>query len=277
MLENWRYVYSSFDPVAFKLFGLSVHWYGLMYVSALLGVYMFARYLAKKDGYPFSKEDVDAYFFWAEIGVILGARLGYVLFYDPHALWYITHPWQIFNPFMNGEFVGIRGFSYHGGLVGFLLASYLWCKKNGKSFWLLMDLTAVSAGLGYTFGRIGNFLNQELVGRVTDSPLAILVGNELRHPSQLYEAFFEGVVVFAILYSVRLKKTFDGQLAMLYGVLYGLFRAFCEFFREPDPQIGYLVGSWLTMGMLLSFVTAIIAAVMYEYIRRKAVDARGAK
>jgi phosphatidylglycerol:prolipoprotein diacylglycerol transferase len=132
-----------------------------------------------------------------------------------------------------------------------------------------MDLTAVSAGVGYTFGRIGNFLNQELVGRPTDSPLGIWVGATLRHPSQLYEAFFEGVVIFAILYSIRLKKTFDGQLAMIYGILYGLLRAFCEFFREPDPQIGYLLGSWLTMGMLLSFMTAVVSAVGYVYIRSK--------
>jgi len=267
MIEIWQHIYSSFDPVAFRLFGLSVHWYGLMYVLALLSVYVFARYLAEKDGYPYTKQDIDSYFFWAEIGVIIGARVGYVLFYDPHALWYVMHPWQIFNPFMDGTFVGIRGFSYHGGLIGFLLASYLWCRKYKKSFWLLMDLTAVSAGLGYTFGRIGNFLNQELVGRATDSPLGIWVGATLRHPSQLYEAFFEGVVVFIILYALRSKKTFDGQLAMAYGVLYGLLRAFCEFFREPDPQIGYLLGSWLTMGMLLSFVTALLSAVIYLYIR----------
>jgi len=239
-----------------------------MYVGALLGVYMFARWLSQKDNYPFTKEDVDSYFFWAEMGVILGARLGYILFYDTHTVWYLTHPWQIFNPFMDGTFVGIRGFSYHGGLLGFLLSSYLWCKKNKKNFLVLMDLTAVSAGVGYTFGRIGNFLNQELVGRPTDSPFGIWVGATLRHPSQLYEAFFEGVVVFVILYSIRLKKTFDGELAFMYGILYGVFRAFCEFFRDPDPQIGYLMGQWLTMGMLLSLLTAAISGFFYFWAKK---------
>lgn len=267
MIEAWQHIYSSFDPVAFRLLGLSVHWYGLMYVFALLSVYAFARYLAEKDGYPYTKQDVDSYFLWAEIGVIIGARLGYVLFYDPNAVWYITHPWQIFNPFMDGTFVGIRGFSYHGGLVGFLLASYFWCKKYKKSFWLLMDLIAVSVGLGYAFGRIGNFLNQELVGRTTDSPFGIWVGTALRHPSQLYEAFFEGIVIFFILYYIRHKKTFDGQLAMIYSFLYGILRTFCEFFREPDPQIGYLIGSWLTMGMLLSFISALLSVGIYLYIK----------
>ena len=268
-MQSWQHIYSAFDPVAFKVFGLSVHWYGLMYVGALLGVYMFARWLSQKDNYPFAKEDIDSYFFWAEMGVILGARLGYILFYDTHTVWYLTHPWQIFNPFMDGTFVGIRGFSYHGGLLGFLLSSYLWCKKNKKNFLVLMDLTAVSAGVGYTFGRIGNFLNQELVGRPTDSPFGIWVGATLRHPSQLYEAFFEGVVVFAILYSIRLKKTFDGELAFMYGILYGVFRAFCEFFRDPDPQIGYLMGQWLTMGMLLSLLTAAISGFFYFLVKNQ--------
>ena len=133
-----------------------------------------------------------------------------------------------------------------------------------------MDLAAVGVGFGYFFGRIGNFLNQELVGRATDSIFGIYVDGVLRHPSQIYEAFMEGALVFLILYSVRLRKTFDGQLAMGYIVLYGLTRCFCELFRQPDVQLGFLYGGWLTMGMVLSLVISVAGVVGYGALNNKA-------
>ena len=130
-----------------------------------------------------------------------------------------------------------------------------------------MDLVAVSVPLGYVFGRIGNFLNQELVGRVTDVPWGIYVYDTLRHPSQLYEAFVEGIIVFAIIYAYRKRKAFDGELILLYGFLYGIGRGLVEFYRAPDAQIGYIVGDWMTLGMALSFSMAILAVIIWSYFK----------
>ena len=268
-MQWWQHIYEHFNPIAFKLFGFPVHWYGIMYVLALLVALFFAEWLVRHDRLPFSKKDLDIYFLWAEIGVIVGARLGYILFYDPHTSYYLTHPWQIFNPFLNGHFVGLRGFSYHGAIIGFLLATYLYAKKYKKDLWELLDLVAVSVPIGYIFGRIGNFLNQELVGRVTDVPWGIYVGDTLRHPSQLYEAFFEGLVLFLILFWYRKRKRFSGELIVLYGFLYGLFRFVLEFFREPDMQLGFICCGWMTMGQLLSLVMMIAAAILYLILRRR--------
>ena len=268
-MHYWNHIYKHFDPVAFHLFGFPVHWYGIMYVLALLVTLWFAQWLVKHDHLPFTSKELDIYFVWAEAGVILGARLGYILFYDPHTLYYLTHPWQIFNPFLNGHFVGIRGFSYHGAIIGFLIATWLYTQKYKKNFWQLMDLVAVSVPLGYTFGRIGNFLNQELVGRATDVEWGIYVGSTLRHPSQLYEAFCEGLLTFAILFWYRKYKRFDGELMALYGMLYGIFRFLCEFFRAPDVQLGFICCDWMTMGQLLSLGMIVVSIVLYIYLRRK--------
>jgi len=119
-LNYWNHIYEHFSPIAFSLFGINVHWYGIMYVLALLSALYTAKWIVKKDQLPISQSELDNYFIWVEIGVILGARLGYIIFYDPHTSFYFTHPWQIFNPFMDGKFVGISGMSYHGAVIGFL-------------------------------------------------------------------------------------------------------------------------------------------------------------
>ena len=134
----WSHIYEHFDPIAFYIFGFPVHWYGIMYVLALLGALVFASWLVKHGRLPISKNELESYFVWVEIGVILGARIGYILFYDAHTGYYLSHPWQIFNPFLDGTFVGIRGMSYHGALIGFLIASYLYAKRHKKNFWFLM-------------------------------------------------------------------------------------------------------------------------------------------
>ena len=268
-MNYWNHIYEHFNPIAFHVFGIPVHWYGIMYVLALLVALFVAGWIAKIDNYPITKKELDIYFFWAEIGVILGARLGYILFYDPHTTYYLTHPWQIFNPFLNGHFVGIRGFSYHGAIIGFLIATYLFARKYHKNFWMLMDLVAVAVPAGYFFGRLGNFLNQELVGRRTDVAWGIYVGDHLRHPSQLYEAFMEGLLLFLILFWYRKKKRFDGELIALYGLLYGLFRFICEFFRAPDIQLGFVCCGWMTMGQVLSLLMAALSLGVYLYLRRK--------
>ncbi len=271
-MTQWQYIYDKFDPVAFYIFNYPVHWYGIMYVLSLLVALWFAEYLVKKDGLPISKKELEAFFIYVEIGVILGARLGYIIFYDTHTSYYLTHPWQIFNPFMNGTFVGIRGMSYHGALIGFLIATFIYAKRYKKDFWFLMDIVAVSVPLGYIFGRIGNFLNQELIGRETDVAWGIYVNGVLRHPSQLYEAFLEGFLIFVILYWYRKRKSFDGELILLYGFLYGFFRFVAEFFRAPDIQLGYICCGWMTMGQILSIIMMIVSIILYFYLWRKRVE-----
>lgn len=266
-MEYWNHIYEHFNPVAFTLF-VPVHWYGLMYVMALLTSLYMAKWIVEKDQLGISKEQLDNFFIYVEVGVILGARLGYILFYDPDTLYYLSHPWQIFNPFKNGEFVGIRGMSYHGALLGFLLGAYIFSKRTGNSFGKFMDLVAVAVPLGYVFGRIGNFLNQELVGRTTDVPWGIYVGGVLRHPSQLYEAFLEGIVLFVIVYMYRKHKRFEGELILLYGFAYGLLRATAEIFRAPDVQIGYICCNFVTLGQTLSLSMSVLAVVLWIYFSK---------
>ncbi len=268
-MEYWQNIYSNFDPIAFKLGSIAVHWYGIMYALALLSAIFVAKWIIRKDKLPISNELFDSYIWWAEIGVILGARLGYIIFYDPQTMYYLSHPWQIFNPFFNGEFVGISGMSYHGAFIGFLIASLLFCRKHKVSFWFLADIAVIGISAGYVLGRIGNFFNKEIVGRVTDVPWGIYVDGVLRHPSQLYEGFLEGIVVFIILYIYRKRKTFDGQLAIMYGVLYSIARIIAEFYRQPDIQLGFLYGGWLTMGILISGIFAILSLVVLFTINKK--------
>ncbi|WP_169753535.1 prolipoprotein diacylglyceryl transferase [Campylobacter mucosalis] len=266
-MQIWNDIYNHFDPVAFKIFGFSVHWYGIMYILALLVALALAKYFVKKDRLPITDKMLDSYFFWVEVGVILGARLGWVLMYSGDAWFYITQPWQIFNPFYAGEFVGIRGMSYHGAVVGFLLSTWLFCKKYRQNLWLYLDLCAISIPLGYVFGRIGNFLNQELFGRVTDVPWAINVLGAMRHPSQLYEAFLEGFVVFVVLFVYRKYQKFQGELICLYAMLYTLARFVCEFFREPDVGLGFIFLNF-SMGQILSFLMFVSACVIYLFLRK---------
>lgn len=264
-MEFWNNIYQNFNPIAFNLFGFNIHWYGIMYVLALLSALGMAKYFVKKDKIAITNSQLDNYFFWVEIGVILGARLGYILIYSGNAFYYITQPWQIFNPFYNGEFVGIRGMSYHGAVIGFLLATVLYCKKHKQNLWILLDLCAVSIPFGYFFGRIGNFLNQELFGRVTDVAWSINVLGAPRHPSQIYEAFLEGIVIFIILFFYRKFKKFNGELICLYAILYTLARFICEFYREPDAGIGFVFLSF-SMGQILSLLMLVGGLLSYIYL-----------
>ncbi len=263
-MQFWQNIYSNFDPVAFQLGDIAVHWYGIMYATALLSAILVAKWLIKKDKINISSDAFDSYIWWAEIGVILGARIGFVLFYDSNTMYYLSHPWQIFNPFLDGVYTGISGMSYHGAVIGFVISSLLYCKKHKVSFWFLADISVIGISFGYIFGRIGNFLNQELIGRVTDVPWAIYINNELRHPSALYEAILEGLLIFIILFLYRKRTTFTGQLALMYGILYSSARIAAETFRQPDVQLGFLYGtSWLTMGILISSIFIVLAIFVY--------------
>ena len=272
-MEFWNNIYFHFTPIAFSVGSFAIHWYAIMYITALLTALYFAKWIVKKDNLNISDEDLDNYFIYMEVGVILGARLGYILFYDPHTLYYLTHPWQIFNPFMNGEFVGIRGFSYHGALIGALISTYIFTLRYKQySYWFIMDLVAIAVPFGYVFGRIGNFLNQELIGRTTDLPIGIYVDGVLRHPSQLYEAFLEGILLFIIIFLYRKRKKFDGELIIIYIIGYSIARYIAEFFRQPDFQLGFICCNMVTMGQLLSFIIIISGIILYYILLNKDKD-----
>ncbi|MGB3961716.1 MAG: prolipoprotein diacylglyceryl transferase [Sulfurimonas sp.] len=264
-MELWNHIYEHFNPIAFHIFSLPVHWYGMMYVLALLSALYLGKFFIKHDKIDLDKANLDVYFFYVEVGIILGARLGYILFYDTQTLYYLSHPWQIFNPFRDGEFIGIRGMSYHGAVAGFVLGTYLYSKRYKVSFGKLMDLVAISIPLAFIFGRIGNFLNQELIGRETDVSWGIYVDGILRHPSQLYEAILEGLGVFIVVYIYRKYKKFSGELALVYGISYGLFRAIAEIYRAPDEQIGYLCCNAITQGQVMSLAMSLLGVVLWVY------------
>ena len=268
-MDTWNNIYSSFDPLAFSIFGFNVYWYSLCYIIALLLALILAKYFVKLYKIPIAEKMLDNYFIWAELGVILGARLGYIIIYDTNTAFYLSAPWQIFNPYANGEFVGIRGMSYHGAVLGFIIATFLFCRKHKQDLWLYLDLCALSIPLAYFFGRIGNFLNQELFGRETDlisTPWAIIVDGIPRHPSQLYEGVLEGFgVFFALLIAKRFQKA-NGELIALYAIFYTLARFICEFYRQPDAQLGFLIFG-LSMGQLLSLLMFGAGILLLFYLK----------
>ncbi|HIP47282.1 MAG TPA: prolipoprotein diacylglyceryl transferase [Campylobacterales bacterium] len=263
----WNNIYANFDPVAFSLGSIKVHWYGIMYVTALLVGIFVAKWLVKKDKLPVSQDILDNYIIWIEIGVIIGARVGYLAFYQPNFSQYLLEPWQMFNPMQNGVFVGISGMSFHGAVLGFLAGSTLFSWRYKINQWFMLDIAAVAIPAGYFFGRIGNFVNQELVGRQTDVSWGILVEGILRHPSQLYEALTEGIIVFIIMYAIRKRKTFHGQLISIYLILYGIARFSAEMFRAPDPQIGYVYSDWMTKGQQFSLIMIAFGIALYLFMK----------
>ncbi len=237
--------YPSIDPVVLSIGSVQLHWYGLMYVFAFLAGWLLGRWRASRPWCSWTKEKVDDFVVWVMLGVILGARLGYVLFYNH--LVYLRDPLEIVRVW-NG------GMSFHGGLAGVVAASWLWGRKNNLGLVDILDFVAPLVPSGLFFGRIGNFINGELWGKVTELSVGMIFpgGGPLpRHPSQLYEAGLEGVCTFLILWMYSSRPRPKGAVAGLFGVLYSGSRMSVEFFRVPDAQIGYLFGGWLTMGQLL--------------------------
>lgn len=254
----WQHIPEHINPNIIEIGTFQLRYYGLMYVVAFAIVYLLALYRIKNEDFKIPKETLQNYFIWAILGVIVGGRLGYVLFYN--FKYFIHNPLEIIIPFdfSNGcRFTGISGMSYHGGVIGVILFSSLFCNKYKVNFWHLADLLCPTIPLGYTFGRLGNFINGELYGRVTNVPWGMYFPldptHQLRHPSQLYEAIFEGIFLFILLWSLRKIKTFDGVFLSLYLIGYGFVRFFIEFVREPDPQLGFILGH-LTMGQLLCII-----------------------
>ena len=248
--------------------GLPFRWYGLMYIFAFATAFLAYRRQIKERHFPMTEDGLYSLFSWGILGLLLGARLFSTLVYETSDI-YLRQPWLIFWPFRNGQFTGLMGMSYHGGAIGGLLGVILFAKVKHFSFREIGDMFAASIPLGYTFGRLGNFINAELYGRVTTGPLGMvfpharpLPANEAwvreaaektgavirgglvnlpRHPSQLYEMILEGIVLWAIVWFFRNRKPFKGFLIGLYFLGYGVFRFFVEYFREPDEDLGYRI------------------------------------
>ena len=265
---------SWISPYVIK--GLPIRWYAVMYVFAFATAYiLFMGLLKEKENRDIKKESAEDLFIYCVIGLLIGARLGSCLFYDD-ALYYLSHPWLVFWPFRNGEFVGLPGMSYHGGVIGAIVAGLIYTKVKKISFLRFADLITSAIPFAYTWGRLGNFINGELYGRVTTSRMGMVfptaerfstthqwvrsvadtVGivyspgdyvNLPRWPSQLFEAFFEGIVLGIIIWFVvrKIKKKrnmADGTILASYLMGYGLIRFVLEYFRQPDSDIGYVIG-----------------------------------
>jgi phosphatidylglycerol:prolipoprotein diacylglycerol transferase len=248
-------LYHNIDPVIFKIGPLTMRWYGLMYVFGFVSSYLLATYQLKKKKFNITKDQLDDLYFYLIIGLIVGARLGYVIFYN--LLFYLQNPLEIFV-------VWHGGMSFHGGLIGTFLAGYIFIKRKKLSFLNIVDLIIPTCPLGLMFGRIGNFINGELFGRPSDVPWAMIFpqgGNIPRHPSQIYEAFFEGILLFIIMWFYKDRKKRDGDVFAVFLMLYGVFRIFCELFREPDLPYGYILG-FLSMGQALSAVMIVVGLLL---------------
>jgi len=252
----------GFDPVAVEIGPLKVRWYGLMYVLGFLAAWWLGRRRAARPGSGWDPAEVGDLLVYAAFGVILGGRLGYVLFYgletalaDP--LWALR-VWE-------------GGMSFHGGLLGVVVALWLYGRRTGRGFWAVADFCAPLVPPGLLFGRIGNFINGELWGRPTDLPWGVvfpLAGPEPRHPSQLYEAALEGLVLFAVLWWFTSRPRPPMAASGLFLLLYGIFRFVVELVREPDRHLGHVAFGWMTMGQLLSLPMIVGGAALLAWAWR---------
>ncbi|HNU73663.1 MAG TPA: prolipoprotein diacylglyceryl transferase [Deltaproteobacteria bacterium] len=239
--------YPHIDPVFFEIGPLQLRWYGLMYIIGFVCAYFLLTNLSKRESYDMDRIDIEDLLAYGVIGLIVGARLGYCLFYNFG--FYFSHPLKCLA-------IWEGGMSFHGGLIGLVLGGWLFSRRKNKSLLMLADMGALAATPGLFFGRIGNFINAELYGRVTDVPWGMVfpgAGDLPRHPSQLYEAFFEGIVLFVVLFAMSRKVRTRGVLISTFLAGYGLMRFMLEFFREPDAQLGFIIGP-LTMGQILSLL-----------------------
>ena len=263
------------NPIAFQIGSFFIGWYSLMYLLAFLVIYLLLRWRIKKDSIElkFSIEKLESFMLYAIFGAIIGGRIGYVIFYNPG--YFLSHPLEIISPIdAERNFVGIYGMSYHGGLLGVIFSTFIFVWKNKLNFWKLADLVIPTISAGYFFGRIGNFLNGELYGKLTQSQWGVYFYNpmalawELRIPSQLIEAIFEGLILFFVLWSLRNRIWMKGKFLEAYLFGYGIFRFGIEFIREPDHQIGYVakIGEIsLTLGQIYSLIMIVLAITIYLY------------
>ncbi len=261
-----NFVQPSIDPVIFSISFFEIRWYSLSYIFGFLIGSLMVSHLNSINGKIITKEKLDTFLIWAVLGVIIGGRIGYVLVYQTEI--FIENPIYIFE-------IWRGGMSFHGGLLGIVVSIYFFSKKNKINFFYISDLVSIVAPIGLFFGRIANFINTELIGRPTEFFISVIypsVDNIPRHPSQLYEAFFEGIVIFIILIICFNKKNINTNFGVISGIfltLYSLFRFFIEFLREPDSHLG-LFFDIVSMGQILSiplFIFGVILIVNNGYKR----------
>lgn len=253
------FTYPDINPIAFHIGPLQIHWYGLTYVFGFLGGWLLALWRAKKPGSNWTSEQVSDLVFYSALGVIIGGRVGYMLFYNFPNL--ISNPLSLFK-------VWDGGMSFHGGLLGVILALWFFGKKINKSLAELGDFIAPIVPIGLAAGRVGNFINGELWGRVTTMPWGMIypqAGPLPRHPNEIYEFLLEGVFLFTVLWLYSAKPRPRMAVLSLFLFLYGCIRFFIEFFRQPDPQLGFIAFNWLTMGQLLSIPMIVVGAFLFWY------------
>ena len=259
--------FPEIKPYIFKIGPIQLRWYGLMYLVGFVSSYFLVKKQVAKRNLDIGREQLESLYFHMILGLIIGARLGYVLFYNfSH---YLSNPLDIIA-------VWHGGMSFHGGLIGTAIGWIIFSKRKRIPLLQIGDLVTVTAPIGLFCGRMGNFINGELYGRVTDVPWAMIFpggGDMPRHPSQLYEAFFEGPVLFAILWIMKDKVKNDGVIVGLFLILYGIIRFIIEFFREPDPQVGLVFGSF-SMGQMLSGSMIVAGVVLLGIIRSRREDHR---
>ncbi len=282
----WNKLPLSFDGTLIDI-GIPIKYYGLMYIFAFATAYTLMKYLNKKENHGFTPVHLEGIATWTIGGILIGARFGYVLFYN--FSYYIKHPLDIIAPFdWSGSnfgdlfntsmytFTGISGMSYHGGLIGAVLFAAYYVRREKLEFWRFINLVFTVAPLGYTWGRLGNFFNNELYGRSTDAAIGMLFKTDktqmLRHPSQLYEAFFEGIALFTVIWYLRKFAFFKNHVISIYIFGYGFFRFFIEYFREPDAHIG-LNPLGLSRGQLLC-IGMMLFSIGLWYYREKIVPAQ---
>lgn len=257
--------YPNIDPVAFSIGPLTVHWYGMMYLLGFVGAILLGKHRAKTQPWsPLKPEKVEDMIMYGAFGVVLGGRLGYVFFYQFER--FLEDPLWLFR-------VWEGGMSFHGGLLGVIIAMVLFARSNRIRFWGLMDFVAPLAPIGLGFGRIGNFIGQELWGRATDLPWAMVFPKDpdqlARHPSQLYQAALEGVALFLILFFFSRKQRPVGAISALFLIFYGLFRFTVEFARQPDSHINFDLFGWVTRGQILSFPMIIMGVALLVFFYKR--------
>lgn len=261
--------YPKIDPVFIHLGPVNIHWYGIMYLIGFAAVWLLGQHKAKQPWSPIKPEAIEDLVTYGALGVIVGGRVGYMLFYKFSGL--MADPLSLFKIWQGGM-------SFHGGMLGVFVAMWWFAKQQNCTMWQLTDIIAPLCPIGLGAGRIGNFINSELWGRVSDVPWAMVfpTGGELpRHPSQLYEAFLEGLVLFIIMWIYTNKPRPTMAATGLAVFFYGCFRFFIEFFRMPDAHLGYLALDWLTMGQILSTPMIIIGVLIVYFAYRKEANANG--
>ena len=246
---------NNFDPVAISIFTIDIRWYSLSYIFGVLFGWLYCiKFLIKDKNIINIFNDLITYIIF---GIIVGGRLGYVFIYN--LKYYLNNMHEVF-------FIWEGGMSFHGGLVGIIVTTYFFSKKHGINKYIFLDYISITAPIGIFFGRVSNFINGELVGKSTNSDWGVifLSYDEIpRHPSQLYEAFFEGIILFTLMNLIYFRKNYEvGKCSYMFLIFYGIFRVASEFFREPDAQIGYIFG-FITIGMLLSFLMIFIGTILY--------------